>query len=256
VEGRQAVRELLAAGRRPVREVWLAEGLEPAPELGEIERLAARRRARLVRVARSRMEAAARTDNPQGVLARAGALAETDLDELCRMRAGAPAPFLVVLDGVTDPHNVGAVLRSAECAGAQGVVLPRHRAANVTPAVAKVAAGAIEHLRFCMVPGVPSALARIDELGVATIGLDAGAAREIYDLDVDPHGPIALVLGSEHRGLAALSRRRCTTLVAIPLLGVLPSLNVAAAAAVACFELARRRAEPPDADGWNGRKSG
>jgi len=242
VEGRQAVRELLAAGARQVREVWITQGLDPSPELDDIERLAHRRRARIVAVSTGRMEAAARTDNPQGVLARAKPLEAFDLDDLCAADRGRAA-FLVVLDGVTDPHNVGAVLRSAECAGVTGVVLPRHRAAHVTPTVAKVAAGAIEHLAFALVPGVPNALARLDELGVVSVGLDENAERSLYDLDLDldVRGPLALVLGAEHRGLAALTRRRCTTLAAIPHHGKLPSLNVAAAASVACFELARRR---------------
>ena len=175
VEGRQAVRELLAAGRRPVREVWIAEDLDPSPQIDEIERLATRRRVRLVLVPRTKLERAARTDAPQGVLARARPLEEVELETLCRARRGV-APFLLVLDGVTDPHNVGALLRTAECAGVTGVVLPRHRAVHVTPTVAKVAAGAIEHLDIAVVPGVPNALRQLDDLGVTSVGLDADAA--------------------------------------------------------------------------------
>ncbi|HTZ08094.1 MAG TPA: RNA methyltransferase [Acidimicrobiales bacterium] len=241
VEGRQAVRELLAAGRRPVREVWVAEDLDPSPQLDEIERLATRRRARLVPVPRGRLEAAARTDAPQGVLALARPLEETDLDELCRVRRGT-APFLLVLDGVTDPHNLGSLLRTAECAGITGVVLPRHRSALVTPTVTKVAAGAVEHLALAVVPGIPAALQRMGRLGVTSIGLDAGAPGSVFDLDADVAGPTALVLGSEGRGLGQLARRRCSILVAIPQHGRLEALNVAAAGAVACFELAHRRA--------------
>ena len=182
----------------------------------------------------------ARTDNPQGVIAHAQALEDEDLDALCAPSSGRE-PFLLVLDGVTDPQNVGALLRSAECAGVTGVVMPRHRAAHVTPTVTKVAAGAIEHLAFSIVPGVPNALARMAELGVTVVGLDAGADRSIFDLGTDGSAAVALVLGAEHRGLAALTRRRCAELAAIPQYGAMPSLNVAAAGAVACFELARRR---------------
>jgi len=229
---------LLLAGRRSVREVWITDGLEPSPELDDIERYAMRRRAPVVVVSRGRMEAAARTDSPQGVLAYARPLDEVDLDAACR---SGRVPFFLVLDGITDPQNFGALLRSAECAGVTGVVMARHRAVHVTPTVTKVAAGAIEYLEFSMVPGIPTALARLGEHGVTTIGLDAGAPHSVYDVDVDVSGPFALVLGSEHQGLAVLTRRRCSALASIPQRGSMTSLNVAAAGAVACFEFARRR---------------
>jgi 23S rRNA (guanosine2251-2'-O)-methyltransferase len=179
----------------------------------------------------------------QGVLALAAPLEEADLDELCRPSRGV-APFLLVLDGVTDPHNVGSLLRSAECAGATGAVLPRHRAAHITPTVAKVAAGAVEHLAIAVVPGIPAALSRMSELGVTTVGLDADAGHSLFELEVlsdDRAGGVALVMGAEGSGLGALTRRRCTVLAAIPQRGKLGSINVAAAGAVACFELARQR---------------
>lgn len=237
------MRELLVAGRRPVREIWIAEDLDPSPQIDDIERLATSRRVRLVLVPRTKLERAARTDAPQGVMARARPLEEVELDSLCEVR-GAVTPFLLVLDGVTDPHNVGALLRTAECAGVTGVVLARHRAVHVTPTVAKVAAGAIEHLDMAVVPGIPSALRRLEDLGVTSVGLDAGAPTSLFDLSIGVPGSlgaVALVMGAEGRGLAALTRRRCSTLAAIPQMGALGSLNVAAAGAVACFELARRR---------------
>jgi 23S rRNA (guanosine2251-2'-O)-methyltransferase len=240
VEGRRAVLELLRAGSRPVHELWVAEGLEPSPQLDEIERLAARRKVRTLLVARGRLRAAARTDAPQGVLARARALAEADLDDLAAGAGGRP-PLLLVLDGVTDPHNLGSLLRSAECAGVSGVVLARHRAVHVTPAVAKVAAGAIEHVPMALAGGIPNVLARLAQHGLGVVGLDAGARLSLYDLGPEAEGPLALVVGSEGRGLAQLTRRRCQVLVSIPRLGRLESLNVASAGAVASFELARRR---------------
>lgn len=238
------MRELLAAGRRPVRSVWLAEGLDPAPVLDEIEALARQRKVRVETVPRGRLDAGAKTDAPQGVLARARPVEPVPLETLCE----GTAPFLVVVAGVTDPRNLGALLRSAECAGATGVVLARHRAAHLSPTVTKVAAGAVEHLGFALVGGVPAALARLSELGVATLGLAAEADRSIYDADVTS-GPIALVVGGEERGLAPLVRRRCDELVAIPQHGALESLNAGVAAAVACFEVARRRAPKQGAKG-------
>jgi 23S rRNA (guanosine2251-2'-O)-methyltransferase len=242
VEGRRAVRELLVSGRRAVRELWIAEETGRSAQLEEIERLASRNRLRVSVVGRRKLDAMARTDRHQGVLARAAPLEEAALEDLCK-QGREEDPFLVVVDGMSDPQNLGALLRTAECAGVTGVVLPRHRAAHVTPAVAKAAAGAIEHLEIAVVPGVPSALLRLAEHGVFSIGLEPGSDVSLFDPGLELHGPVALVLGSEGKGLGALSRRRCDLLAAIPQRGAIGSLNVAAAGAVACFELARRRAE-------------
>ncbi len=149
--------------------------------------------------------------------------------------------FLVVVDGVTDPQNLGALLRSAECAGVTGVVLPRHRSAHVTPTVSKVAAGAIEHVSIAVVPGVPGALQELERLGVWTVGLDERGSEPVFNLDLGDR-PIALVIGAEGRGLAPLSRQRCDVLARIPLHGSIDSLNVSAAGAIAMFEVARQRA--------------
>lgn len=220
----------------------MAEGQDPSPQLDEIEKLAVRRRVRMISVPRRRLESAARTDAPQGVLAYASPLEEADLDEMCRReRRSSPEPFLMVLDGVTDPHNLGSLLRIAECAGVTGVVVGRHRSVHVTPTVAKVSAGAIEHLPIAVVPGIPSALSRLSDLGVVTVGLDATARKSFYDLEAEVTGPVALVLGAEGVGLSALVRKRCAVLATIPQHGKLGSLNVAAAGAISCFELARHR---------------
>ncbi len=149
--------------------------------------------------------------------------------------------FLVALDGVTDPRNLGAVLRCAETAGATGVVLPRHRSARVTPAVTKAAAGAIEYLPIASVAGIPAMLDRASRKGVWSVGLDEGGSQSLFDLNLTDQ-PIVLVLGAEGRGLARLTRDRCDVLAHIPMRGRVASLNVAAAAALACHEVARRRA--------------
>ncbi|MBV9935299.1 MAG: 23S rRNA (guanosine(2251)-2'-O)-methyltransferase RlmB [Actinobacteria bacterium] len=239
VEGRRAVRELLA-GSRPVRELLVAQGAERSPIVQEILDLAVARRVTVRRVSLPQLDGAARTDAPQGVVARAQALPEADLDDLARRSRGGPQPFLVVLDGVTDPHNLGAVLRSAEVAGATGAVLPRHRAAHVSPAAAKAAAGAIEHVPMALVPGTAAALAQLKEAGVWVVGLDMAGPQSVFELELATE-PVALVLGAEGAGLSRLVRERCDVLVAIPQRGRLGSLNVAAAAAVACFEVSRRR---------------
>lgn len=260
VEGRQAVAALLSAGRRRVRDVWITKGQDRAPVLDRILTVAGRLQVPVKEVSRDRMEAEARTEAPQGVLAHAAALAEADFDELVTGVAAAhpgsagsvrpagsagPAgamPFVLALDGVTDPHNMGALLRSAEAAGATGAVIPRRRAVNVTPTVAKAAAGAIEYLDLASVPGLPSAVSRARDLGCWVVGLHAEADRSIYE--VDPalaEAPLMLVVGSEGKGLSELVRRRCDLLLRIPMSGATESLNVSVAGAVALFEIGRRR---------------
>jgi 23S rRNA (guanosine2251-2'-O)-methyltransferase len=190
---------------------------------------------------RGRLDATALTDAPQGLLAFAAPLPEASLDHLARAAGEqGQVPFLLVLDGVTDPHNLGALLRTAESAGATGVVIPRHRAARITPTVAKAAAGAIEHLPIALVPGVPAALGALADAGVWTVGLDAQATTRLWDLELATE-PVALAVGSEGKGLSRLAAARCDVMVAIPQIGHTESLNVAAAGALACFEVARRR---------------
>ncbi len=244
VEGRRAVLELLSVGRRTVRRIMLAEDQDPSPQLDRIEELAARLRVPVETVPRARLDAQARTESPQGVLALARPLEPVALEDLATPDRRGTAPFLLVAAGITDPRNLGALLRSAECAGVTGVVLPRHRSARLSPTVTKTAAGAIEHLPFAVVGGVPAALSELRELGVWSIGLAGEAEQSLYDLPLGD-GPVALVVGSEEKGLAPLVRRRCDAVAAIPQHGALPSLNVGVAGAVACFEVARQRAAGP-----------
>ncbi|MET0729193.1 MAG: 23S rRNA (guanosine(2251)-2'-O)-methyltransferase RlmB [Acidimicrobiales bacterium] len=241
VEGRQAVRELLLAGRRKVREIWMLADADPAPILEDILELAQGERVPVREVARSRFYAEARCEAPQGVLALADPLPEVLLHDLATTRSEGRPPFLLALDGVTDPGNLGALLRSAECAGVTGIVLPRHRAVHVTPTVTKAAAGAVEHLPFAIVGGLPTALQDLRKEGVWVVGLDADGSTTLWDLPA-ADGRICLVMGAEGAGLSRLVRQRCDEIVSIPLHGSLSSLNVAAAAALACFEVARARA--------------
>jgi 23S rRNA (guanosine2251-2'-O)-methyltransferase len=245
VEGRQAVRELLLAGRRKVRELWVATDLEDAGVIADIVDLAADQRVPVVEVSRRKLDAQARSEAPQGVLAKANPLPEAELDDLARTTKGGPAPFLVAVDGVTDPGNLGALLRSAEGAGVSGVILPKHRAVHVTPTVAKAAAGAIEHLSMAVVPVLPAALSRAKQLGCWIVGLDDAADRSLFELDELGREPVVLVLGAEGAGLSRLVRSRCDLVVSIPMRGHLSSLNVAAAAALACYEVARQRTGRP-----------
>jgi 23S rRNA (guanosine2251-2'-O)-methyltransferase len=240
VEGRRAVLELLSVGRRTVRKVLLVEDQDPSAQLDRIEELAARMRVPVETVPRARLETQARTESHQGVVALARPVEPVSLEDLCAPSKKGVPPFLLVAAGITDPRNLGALLRSAECSGVTGVVLPRHRSARLSPTVAKTAAGAIEHLPFAVVGGIPAALSVMTELGVWSIGLAGESTQSLYDLPLG-EGPIALVVGSEEKGLAPLVRRRCDAVVSIPQHGSLPSLNVGVAGAVACFEVARQR---------------
>jgi 23S rRNA (guanosine2251-2'-O)-methyltransferase len=239
VEGRRAVLELLVAGRRRTRRVVIAEAQESSEQLDAIEVAARDRRVPVAFVSRARVDREARTEGHQGVYALCDPVPTTTLDKLLDGADGVAA-FLLVCDGLTDPRNLGALLRSAECAGVTGVVLPSHRSVRLSPAATKTAAGAIEHLRFSAVPGVPTALRDLDRAGVVTVGLAPEAKRSIYDLDVKGNA-VAVVVGGEERGLGRLTRERCTEVVSIPQRGALSSLNAGIAGAVACFEVARQR---------------
>jgi 23S rRNA (guanosine2251-2'-O)-methyltransferase len=241
VEGRRAVLELLSARTRPVRRVLVVEDQDASSLLDRIEEMAARRRVPVETVPRTRLETRARTDSHQGVLALAAPLDPVALEELCAPSATGAAPFVLVAAGITDPRNLGALLRSAECAGVTGVVLPRHRSARLSPTVTKTAAGAVEHLRFAVVGGIPAALRQLAEVGIRTVGLAGESDVSLYGIEFDAD-PVALVVGGEEKGMAPLVRRRCDIVAAIPQHGHLPSLNVGAAGAVACFEVARQRA--------------
>jgi 23S rRNA (guanosine2251-2'-O)-methyltransferase len=240
IEGRQAVRELLIAGRRRVSEIWLSSELAGDDSVADVVELARVGRVPVAHVAKAKLEARAKSEAPQGVIAFAAELPEADLDELLGGRHGR-RPFLVAVDGVTDPGNLGAILRSCEGAGVDGVLIPRHRAVHVTPTVAKAAAGAVEHLPMALVGGLPAMLTRLRGAGIWVVGLDDAADRSLFDLgDLAAEG-ICLVLGAEGAGLSRLVRERCDAIVSIPMRGRISSLNVSAAAALATYEVARHR---------------
>ena len=236
VEGRQAVLELLKARRRAVQKILIADGQDSADILDAIELEAQRQRVPVNVVSMARLDREARTEGHQGVVAFASRLATVPLDELLEDRR----PFLLVCDGVTDPRNLGAMLRSADGAGVTGVVLPRHRSARLSPTAAKTAAGAIEYLRFSDVGGIPTAIDVMNRAGVFTVGLAGESPHCLYDLDLGS-SPVALVVGGEEKGLAALTRKRCGAVVSIPQLGKISSLNAGVAVSVAAFEVARQR---------------
>lgn len=237
VEGRHAVLELLKARRRQVQKIYVADQQDPSDILDAIELEAQRQRVPVQVVSMTRLDREARTEGHQGVMAIAQRLETVGLESLLKVEH----PFLLVCDGVTDPRNLGAMLRSADGAGVTGVVVPRHRAARISPTVTKTAAGAIEYLTFCDVGGIPAAIDQLNKAGVLTVGLAGESKESLYDLDLGSV-PVALVVGGEEKGLSALTRKRCAAVVSIPQLGKISSLNAGVAVSVAAFEVARQRA--------------
>jgi len=231
--GINAVKEAL--GSRPVDHLLVAEG-HRSPRVEEIMQLARARGVPVRFVPGMALEREAGTPQHQNVVAVCAAKAYSDLASLTD---GSPAPLLVVLDGVEDPANLGAIARTAVAAGADGIVVPERRATGLTAAVAHSAAGALEHLKVARVTNLTRALNELKERNIWVFGFESAAAKSYLDLDYS--GGCALVLGGEGQGLHRLVRETCDDLARIPLYGPVESLNVSVAAAVVLYEAARQR---------------
>jgi 23S rRNA (guanosine2251-2'-O)-methyltransferase len=233
VYGINAVTEALRAGR--VRVIRI--GARDDERLRRLLEEAAAHGVSVERVPRETLDRAARGGAHQGVVADAGAIPEVSLEEVAR-REG-PTPLIVVLDGVEDPQNVGAILRTVDAAGGTGVVRQTRRAAPLEGAAAKASAGAVHHVPVADVVNIARTLEELKALGVWTVGLDADSETPYYELDLTV--PTALVVGAEGRGLRRLVRERCDFVAAIPMAGHVSSLNVSAATAIVLFEAVRQR---------------
>jgi 23S rRNA (guanosine2251-2'-O)-methyltransferase len=231
IYGVRPVIEALRSKRRKVFEVLDAVGN------GEVAEAAAASGVSVKRVPRARVEDLARGGAHQGVAARVGPYPYSDLDEILTT----PNPLVVVLDGVTDPRNLGAVLRAADGAGASGVVIPKDRAVGVTAAAVKASAGASEHVPVARETNLRRAIDRMKAAGVWVYAAEVGGTTYT---GLDLAGPAALVLGSEGRGVRRLVREGCDGAVSIPMLGAVGSLNVSVAAAVLLYEARRQRGWP------------
>lgn len=237
--GIHAVRVLLTRHPQRVRRVLLAGGRD-AGRLAEIRDLAQRSGVQVTAADDALLVRLAEGGRHQGVVAellpRAGD-PETQLEEA--LEAAGAAPLLLVLDGVQDPHNLGACLRNADAAGVAAVIVPRDRAAGLTPVVRKVAAGAAETVPLVPVVNLARTLRDLKERGVWLVGTDDAADRTLFEADLK--GPLALVMGSEGEGMRRLTRECCDQLVSIPMAGAVESLNVSVATGVALFEAVRQR---------------
>ncbi len=240
VVGIHPVRELLRAGRK-VHRLQLADTRSSSRPMDELVRLADSCGVPVDIVPRDQLDQAAPGLVHQGVVAEAPAFPYTAFDTLLASASQAPNPaLLVAVDGVTDPHNLGSIARSAESFGASGLIIPDRRAASVTPTVEKAAAGALAHLPVATVTNLVRALGVLHEAGVWSLGLDADGDTELAQHPLASE-PCVLVVGAEGKGLARLTRQRCDAIVRLPMRGNVASLNASVAAGIALYELARSR---------------
>lgn len=232
--GRRPVLELLRAGK-PAEKILVASELDPSSLIGEIRKLANAASVPLKNVPKVEIDRIAGGMNHQGVVAVTGRYRYVPLERLLEKES----PRLLFVDKVTDPHNLGSLLRSADGAGFSGVVIPSHRSAAVSGTVRRVSAGAAEVVSVARVTNLGQAIDQAKAAGVWVLGLDEKAAEDIWSTDL-AEPPVGLVLGAEDKGISRGVRDRCDQLVKIPMSGRLGSLNVAVAGAIAMFEVARR----------------
>ena len=238
IEGRNAVIEALRAGET-IDKIYLQKG-ETDRTLGHIASTARAAGVVVVEADKRKLDAMSRTHAHQGVIALAAVREYVSVESILSAAAekGEP-PLIVVCDEISDPHNLGAVIRTAECAGAHGVVIPKRRSAGLTAVVAKTSAGAVAHMPVARVPNIPSLLKDLKKRGVWVFGTAASGDTELYEADLK--GPAAVVIGSEGSGMTRLAMENCDVLVRIPMRGRLNSLNASAAAAILLYEAVRQR---------------
>ena len=238
LEGRNALTEALKSGRT-IDKVFIAAG---ETDRG-LQRLAAQAKeagAVVVPVDRRKLDAMSVTRAHQGVITLAAAHEYATIDDIMEEAAArGQAPLIVICDELTDPHNLGAIMRSAECAGAHGVIIPKRRSVGLTATVAKASAGAVEYMKVARVGNINDAIRELKDKGVWIFGTAAEGSIPMYKADLT--GPVAIVIGNEGDGISRLVRKNCDVMVSIPMEGRISSLNASAAAAILLYEAVRQR---------------
>ena len=238
IEGRNAVIEALRAGRA-IDKIFIAKG-DVDKTLGHIASKARDQGVVVVEADRRKLDFMSRTKAHQGVGALAAVREYCEVKDILAVAAErGEAPFVIVCDEISDPHNLGAIIRTAECVGAHGVVIPKRRSAGLTAIVGKASAGAAEYMAIARVANIPSALKELKEAGLWVYGTAADGASRLWNTDLT--GPIALVIGSEGDGMGRLVRESCDFILSLPMKGRLNSLNASASAAVTMYEILRQR---------------
>lgn len=238
IEGRNAVTEALRSGRT-INKVFLADG-DTDRALGRLAAMAKESGAVVVRVDRRKLNDMSPTGAHQGIMAAVAAHDYATVDDMLNAaQEKGEAPLLVICDELSDPHNLGAIIRTAECVGAHGVIIPKRRSAGLTAVVDKASAGALEHMAIARVPNLVAAIETLKKNGLWIYGTAAEGSNELWKTDLT--GPACIVIGSEGSGISRLVREKCDFLVSIPLHGQISSLNASAAAAVLLYEALRQR---------------
>ena len=238
IEGRNAVLEAFRSGKT-IDKLFLLDGCMDGP-IRTIQREAKKHDTIISYVTKERLDQISETGKHQGVIAYAAAYTYASIDDMLQKAKDAGEdPFLIFLDNVEDPHNLGAIIRTAYCAGAHGVVIPKRRSAGLTSVVAKTSAGAVSHMKVARVPNIPSLLKDLKKQGVWVFGTAANGTTGLYDADLK--GAAAIVIGSEGDGMTRLAAENCDFLVSIPMKGDLNSLNASASAAILLYEAVRQR---------------
>ena len=238
IEGRNAVIEALRAGTA-IDKIYLMKG-EGDSALGHIASAAREKGIVVVDADRRKLDNMSRTHSHQGVIALAAVREYVDVEDILNIaRERGENPLIVVCDEISDPHNLGAVIRTADAAGAHGVIIPKRRSAGLTAVVGKPSAGAVAHVPVARVPNLPALLKELKEEGVWVFGTAANGTTSLYQADLK--GPAAIVIGSEGAGMGRLVAENCDFTVSIPMFGKINSLNASAAAAVLLYEAVRQR---------------
>ncbi len=238
IEGRNAVSEALRAGRR-LDKVYVAAGDTDAT----LKALAAKARAAGAVVSetdRRKLDSMSESGSHQGIIALAAIKEYASVEDILDIAAQrGEAPLVIICDGITDPHNLGAIIRTAEAAGVHGIIIPKHRSAGVTATVEKTSAGAVEHMAVARVTNIAAEIEKLKKLGVWIYGTAADAPASVWETSLN--GPAAIVIGSEGDGMSRLVREKCDFLVSIPMRGKVSSLNASVSAALLIYEAMRQR---------------
>ena len=237
IEGRNAVIEAYRSGK-PIDKIYIQDGCQDGPIM-TIKREAKKHDTLLKYVTKERLDQMSATGHHQGVIAVAGAYEYAEVEEiLAAAQAKGEPPFLFLLDNIEDPHNLGAIIRTANLAGAHGVIIPKNRAVGLTATVARTSAGALNYTPVARVTNLAKTIEELKKAGIWFVCADMTGTR-MYDLDLK--GPIGLVIGSEGEGVGRLIREKCDMIAAIPMKGDIDSLNASVAAGVLAYEIVRQR---------------
>lgn len=238
IEGRNAVIELLKSDR-PVNKILIARG-DRQGSINEIIKLAKQNKVIVTEVDRNKLDTYSETKHHQGVIAFVSPVEYKDVDYILNVaKEREEEPFILIADEIEDPHNLGALIRSAETSGCHGVIIPKRRAASVTEIVTKVSVGATEYMPIARVNNINETIRELKEKGVWIVGTDGSADTLYYEQDLT--GPIAIVVGSEGRGMNKLTMKSCDFLVKIPMMGKITSLNASVSGGIVMFEALKQR---------------